>query len=192
MEELGMKENKMISITEEESLLLQCLSITALLGELSNDNFLDSPYFERLPFANEGYKKILKMSGIGNPAAMQMMLYASLIVPKELLSRTAYNDLETYITIINPLVYSLIEQDTYSTYDNEESTEKINYFRHIRNAVAHSKCNYFSENQKNYVVFKDNMKSKKCEIKMECLKVGVVLTELHKLIIEYHNNKHTC
>lgn len=131
----------MSDITAEESLLLQCLSTTALLGELANDNFLESDYFKRLTFANEDCKTILKISGLGNPATMQMMLYALLIVPREILSRLDYRNLESYIERINPLVYSLIEQDTYSTYDNEESTEKINYFRHIRNAVAHSKCN---------------------------------------------------
>lgn len=47
----------------------------------------------------------------------------------------------------------LIETETMSTYDNEDSCEKIDYFRHIRNAVAHSKCNYFSDRGKNFVIF---------------------------------------
>ena len=181
----------MPSITSEESLLLQCLSITSLLAELSNNNFLDSHYFKGLTFANENCKIILKESGLGNPATMQIMLYALLIVPKEILSKATYIDLEkTYLTRINQLVYSLIEKTTFSTYKNEEKIEDINYFRHIRNAVAHSKCNYFSENQKNYVIFKDNMKSMQCSIKMECWKVGLVLMELEKLIMEYYNDKH--
>lgn len=179
----------MLNITSEESLLLQCLSTTALFGELANANFLDSDYFKRLTFANENCKIILKESGLGNPATMQMMLYALLIVPREILSRAAYNRLETYAARINPLVCSLIEEATCSTYDNEEKIEKINYFRHIRNAVAHSKCNYFSENQKNYVVFTDNTKSEQCSIKMECYKVGLVLMELQKVIMEYINDK---
>lgn len=182
----------MSNITSEESLLLQCLSTTALLGELANDNFIESDYFKRLTFANENCKIILRESGLGNPATMQMMLYALLVVPKEILPRTADSSLETYVTRINPLVCSLIEEDTCSTYDNEEKIEKIDYIRHIRNAVAHSMCNYFSENQKNYVVFTDNMKSKQCSIKMECYKVGLVLMELEKLIMEYYNDKHIC
>ena len=36
----------MPNITAEESLLLQCLSTTALLGELANDNFLESDYLK--------------------------------------------------------------------------------------------------------------------------------------------------
>ncbi len=69
---------------------------------------------------------------------------------------------------------------------------KIDYFRHIRNAVAHAKCNYFSENGKNFVVFSDNNGngSKVCSIKMECYKVGIILMELQKLIMEYYNQNH--
>lgn len=186
------EEIRVNSITAEESLFLQCLSTTALLGELSNANFLNSDYFEKLTFENESFKTIIKMSGIGNPATMQMMLYALLVVPKELLSRISYNHLETYVARINPQVCSLVEEDTYSTYDNEGDKENINYLRHIRNAVAHSKCKYFSENQKNYVVFTDNNNtSKQCFIRIECYKVGFILMELQKLIMEYYNDNHT-
>lgn len=180
----------MPNINAEESLLLQCLSTTALLGELGNNNFLESDYFKSLPFANESCKTILIMSGLGNPATMQMMLYALLTVPREILSRTAYSDLKTYVIRINPLVRSLVEKDTCSTYDNEKTLEKINYLRHIRNAVAHSKCNYFCENQKNYVVFTDDRNTQQCSIRMECYKVGLVLMELQKLIMEYYNDKY--
>lgn len=180
----------MPNICAEQSLLLQCLSTTALLGELANNNFLDSDYFQNLPFANDGCKKILIMSGIGNTATMQMMLYALLTVPREILSRTAYSDLKTYVMSINPLICSLVEKDTCSTYEDEKSLEKINYFRHIRNAVAHSKCRYFCENQKNYVVFTDDWNSQQCSIRMECYKVGLILMELQKLIMEYYNDKY--
>lgn len=183
----------MTSISAEESLLLQCLSTTALLGELSNDNFLESDYFEKLNFANEDFKKILKISGLGNPATMQMMLYALLTVPREVLSRTDYIKLETDAKRINPLVCKLVEPATCSTYDGEVSIEKIDYFRHLRNAVAHSRCKYIRENQKNYVIFTDeNCKNEQCSIKMECYKVGSILMELQKLIMEYYNDKHGC
>lgn len=182
----------MSNITEEESLLLQCLATTSLLGELSNAHFFESDYFKKMTFSNENCKKILTQSGLGNPATMQMMLYALLTVPKEILTRTTYNELENYIVRLNPLICSLVEGETYSTYEGEKDRETINYFRHIRNAVAHSKCNYLSENHKNYVVFTDNNtnNSKHCSIKMECYKVGFVLMELQKFIMEYFNNIH--
>ncbi|WP_297712992.1 HEPN family nuclease [Clostridium sp.] len=182
----------METITPEESLLLQCLATTSLLGELSNANFFKSDYFNKLSFANEQHKEILKISGIGNPATMQMMLYALLTVPKEILSRASYEMLESYVERINPLVYSLIEEETSSNYDGETEKENINYFRHIRNAVAHSKCDFNSNAGRNYVTFIDNTpnNSKQCSIKIECYKIGEVIMELQKLIMEYYNNNH--
>ena len=182
----------MSTISQEESLLLQCLATTSLLGELSNANFLESDYYKQLSFSNKNIKNILTQFGLRNPATMQMMLYALLTVPRETLSRTAYSVLETYVERINPLVSTLIETETMSTYDNEDSCEKIDYFRHIRNAVAHSKCNYFSDRGKNFVIFSDsnNNGSKVCSIKMECYKVGIILMELQRLIKEYYNQNH--
>lgn len=179
------KENfKMNNITEEESLLLQCLSTTSLLVELFSHNFLNSDYFNKLDFENMELKKIIKMSGLGNPATMQMMLYALLLIPKEILPNDVYSNL-------NPLIYDAVEKnDTYSTYNNENNIENIDYLRHIRNAVAHSKCNYFNENQINYVVFKDESKSEHCSIKMKCSNVGSILTYLQIFLIKYYNDNH--
>ena len=98
-----MKGGKTVPIINQEmSLLLQCLASTSLLAELSNSNFMKSEYFNLLKFDNEGIKNILIESGIGNPAAMQMMLYALLIIPKETLSRSAYKLLELHIKRLNP------------------------------------------------------------------------------------------
>lgn len=93
----------MSTISQEESLLLQCLATTSLLGELSNANFLESDYYKQLSFSNKNIKNILTQFGLRNPATMQMMLYALLTVPRETLSRTAYSVLETYVERINPL-----------------------------------------------------------------------------------------
>ena len=182
----------MPNISAEKSLLLQCLATTSLLGELSNAKFLESDYYKRLAFANEEFKKILTISGLGNPATMQMMLYALLTIPREVLSRTTYSALETYIERINPVVYSLVEEETSSTYDGEEARANIDYFRHIRNAIAHSKCSYFSEDGKNFVIFRDSNStgSRACSIKIECYKVGLILMELQRLIMEYYNHTH--
>ena len=37
----------MPNVSAEESLLLQCLATTSLLGELSNAKFLESDYYKR-------------------------------------------------------------------------------------------------------------------------------------------------
>lgn len=88
------------------------------------------------------------------------------------------------------MVSSLIETGISYTYYNEESIEKMDYFRHIRNFVVYSKCNYFSEDKRNFIVFKDSMQPKQYCIKVECYKVGTILMELQKHIIEYYNDNH--
>ena len=42
----------MPNVSAEESLLLQCLATTSLLGELSNAKFLESDYYKRLAFTS--------------------------------------------------------------------------------------------------------------------------------------------
>ena len=65
----------MSTISQEESLLLQCLATTSLLGELSNANFLESDYYKQLSFSNKNIKNILTQFGLRNPATMQMRRY---------------------------------------------------------------------------------------------------------------------
>ena len=180
----------MPAISQETSLLLQCLATTSLLLELCKADFIKSEYFKLLKFENEGIKNILVQSGIGNPATMQMMLYALLIVPKETLSRLEYELLESYVKTLNPMVCSLAEVgSTRSTYKGESDSSEIDYLRHIRNALAHSKCEFLSEGGRNFVVFVDVNKdaSETCSIKIECYKVEFILIELQKLIIDYYN-----
>lgn len=172
-------------ITEQDSILLQSLANVSLLAELSNNDFLNSSYFHELKFKNKYFKEILILSGIGNPAMMQMMLYSLLVVVKEILSGEVNHDLDQDISRINKLMAELTEEDTYSTYNKESKKKDINYFKHIRNAVAHSNCKYITENQKNYVIFFDKYNKKECIIKIECNKVGILLEELQKLIIRW-------
>lgn len=176
----------MPKITQEESLLLQCLATSSLLAALENDNFLQSEYFNQLDFGNEGIKHVLIQSGIGNPATMQMMLYALLVVPKELLPNEAYKHLEHSFQEINPEIRKLLT-DFETTYKKEK---EINYIRHIRNAISHCRCTYSTEDSKNYVTFTDQNRSECCHIKIECIKVGNILMDLQKLILEYYNQNH--
>lgn len=189
----------MATITPQESLLLQSLATTSLLAELSNANFFESDYFNLLQFESDDCKQILKQSGIGNPATMQMMLYTLLVIPKEIFDNTM---VEKFKKEINPIVFTLIEKETYSTYKGEDDNKDIDYFSHIRNAVSHSQCNYTSVGEINYVTFYDKYEKwdkyhtrklvdVECSIKIKCVEVGKILMKLQILIIEYYNNNHS-
>lgn len=184
-------------LTQEESLLLQSLATTSLLAELSNDNFLSKSYFSQLKFNNDTLKDILKLSGIGNPACLQMMLYALLVLPKELLNENIYPSLNSDFAHINQKMQNLvIKSDTNTTYTKDFEYAKnckskysitcdMNYLRHIRNAVSHANCYYNSESEKHFVTFKDSNGYEECSIKIECYKVGIILEDLQNLIFNF-------
>jgi len=68
----------MSTISQEESLLLQCLATTSLLGELSNANFLESDYYKQLSFSNKNIKNILTQFGLRNPATIYWVIKTGL------------------------------------------------------------------------------------------------------------------
>jgi ubiquinone/menaquinone biosynthesis C-methylase UbiE len=183
----------MIEITPEESLLLQGVSTVALIGELSNANFLAADYFKNLPFSDDQFKNVLIQSGIGNPATMQMMLYMLLVVPTGMLSIPEYAKLETHLNKINPFIGNLVESTTSSNYKDENTRSKIDYVRHIRNAVSHSSCVYETISGQCFVTFKDRNKKTKeyCSIKITCANVGNSLTKLQYYIMEYLVSRHS-
>ena len=184
--------SKNIPISKELSLLLQCLVTTSFLTELHRINFIKRKDFELLDFQCKEVKEIFVMSGIDNPATMQMMLYALLVVPKEVLSRLEYEPFEDFvINRLNPLVIALVDKNgTISSYRSDNECGQINYIRHIRNAVAHSRCDFISDNGVNFVIFNDaNEKGYKCSIKIECQRVGWILIELQNLIFKFYEDE---
>ena len=80
-----------------------------------------------------------------------------------------------------------------TTYPGESSSElsTIDYYRHIRNAVAHAKCVYETEDERTYVTFKDKNRNPQnqyhCEIKMLTSDVGNMIVVLQNQIMEYLN-----
>ena len=165
--------------------------MTALLYELHESNFLKSDFFKNNCFKenntnNSNFKKILNKHGIGNPATLQIFLYILLVMPKEIL-----ND-EQFQNELNEKMKNL-DFSIESSYPNENK-ENVNLYKRIRNAVAHSRCFYTTENNINYVEFKDkltdeNKKVFKCKIKMEISQVGLMFLEVQKSMMKFLNNK---
>lgn len=181
-------------LTENESIFCQALAMTSLIGELNNQNFLDSDFYKKLQFTgnNDNFKEILSKSGIGNPATMQMFLYILLVLPREIFKDFDNKYLNKFETRINDLCIDLVEDNTSSTYFNENNVSSINYYRHIRNAVSHGKCFYEKINKMCYVTFKDEKSknsSEKCKIIFKTSNVGYVLEELQRQIMEYLNDR---
>lgn len=123
---------------------------------------------------------------------MQMMIYALLIIPKEILTEEVYSKINSKFIYINKKIDGMIEEGTSTNYKSDQSLTgyRIDYLRHIRNAVSHARCEYESDNN-NFVTFKDisTTGNEFCEIKIECQKVGLILMELQKLMIDYYIDK---
>jgi len=144
-----------MAITQEDNLLIQSYITTSFLVELKNNNFLSSDYFKNLSFGDRSVKEILPQIGIDNQGALLMSLYSMLVIPKQLISDkfpTEFDDLNKKIGILKSS-----EQSTYKS-----DKIKIDYIRHIRNAVAHARVS-FQPNQD--VTFSDEDKIQQCTIR---------------------------
>lgn len=176
----------MIIKDEYDSFILQSLATTSLLAELSNNDYFNSEHFKNLKFKNESLKEILEISSIGNPACLQMVLYALLVIPKELEEKGQVNlRLINLNSEIDGLKISLV-----STYKKEPN---FNYIRHIRNALSHGNCFFSTINGDKIVTFKDcNVRNKKeyCEIKISTFNVETILMSLQKILLSYFKDKY--
>ena len=185
------KEN--VHPTGEQSIILQAIATTSFLSELHNSNFLNSDYFKSMNFENSSYKDILKQSGMGNPAVMHFALYAYLVMPKEILAREEYETGRHLYQNLNQYISTIVEGETYSTYPNEDSVNKIKikYCEHIRNAVAHAKSVFEIENNISYVTFIDERHRNgcKCEIKLKTQLVGEIIGRLSDILTVYFIEK---
>lgn len=184
-----------MNLTANESLFCQAIATTSLLSELHRAGFLHSDYYnEKINFHgnSSNINKILLASGLGNPATMQMYLYTLLVMPKELLKADTVV-ISAWKNEINTLVSNLIF-NVQTTYHNEDNNDKstINFYRHIRNAVAHSKCEYTTIQNISYVTFKDihmNNNNQHCEITLSTANAGLMIEKLLVQLMDYLNKK---
>ena len=114
-------------------------------------------------------------------------------MPKETLSKLDDSTIDLWEDKFNKKIQSFtpVVNTTYPNESNNDLTS-INYYRHIRNAVSHSKCVYKTENGRSYVTFKDEnprVSVQKCEIKMLTNDVGKMLEVLHKQLMTYLNDQ---
>ncbi len=177
-----------MAISETQSIFLQIIANISLMTELANNNFLKSEYYRKMKWScaktNEEYiKQILMESGIGNPAMLQMFMYALLVIPKEKVENDHWK--KEFNKEVQKYDYEF-----YSTYHGEETKDNFNYYRHIRNSVAHSNCKYYDIDGISYISFIDcNPKNSSitCEIKMKTGDVGNLCVFLMCELMEYIN-----
>lgn len=181
--------------TAEESIFYQAIATVTLLQKLDEINYVHSEEFNLLPSSEpfDSLKSVLKNTGIGNPATMQMLLYAFLVMPKELLQKIDANTTEKWKTDFNAQASTLVYNFT-TSYNGEDNNDNstVGYYKHIRNAVAHSQCVYETIAGDNCVTFKDvNTKrpEQHCELTFKTRDCGMLLALLQIQLVEYLRKK---
>lgn len=164
---------------EFDSYLFQAVSTISLVTNLSNSNFQNSEYCANFLADDPVALFVLRESGIGNPATLQMYLYALLVAPYEVDKKHEIHlQLEELNNDINLLAFNV-----YSNYNYD--VPKINYIKHIRNAVAHSRCNFSIENSDYCVTFIDTFGNSSCRLTMKTIDVGLILDKILNKIFKY-------
>ena len=123
---------------------------------------------------------------------LQIYLYALLVVPKELLKaktviKNNFNNLFSgYIKSIEDKNEKKYEIN--SNYENE-SSNNMDFYRHIRNAVAHSRCVYRVDNGICLVKFtdQDNGNKHSCSIEVPTYVINQVIGLLQQTLMKILN-----
>ena len=123
----------MTQLNDKDNLILQTFASIIMLVELQTQNFTQSDYFKSLQFQNTGIKKVIESIGVGNQGVLLMSLYGMLVLPRELNLQIEFPD--EYKTVNDFTKSKATNVSSNYASDNPE----IDFLRHIRNAVAHSK-----------------------------------------------------
>ena len=182
-----------MNLTQNESLFYQAIATISLMEQLNGEAFFKSQYYRELKFPenDEMIKYILINSGIGNPVTLQMFFYVLLVVPRELFQRTGSEYDEQTRQEFNEMFFNLAS-DVQCTYASEsEDLSKVDYYKHVRNAISHSKCSYKIDNGICYVTFEDkNVRdtNQHCELTITTGDAGKLLGMLKRRMMEFLNS----
>ncbi|MBD2362703.1 hypothetical protein H6G36_16180 [Anabaena minutissima FACHB-250] len=126
------------TITQEDNLIFQTYYTVLLLKELGEVKFEDSSQFDDLNLSSQ-IKQSLKDIGIQNQGSAIMVLYAMLVVPKEIIAQEFKEEYEKINEFLRTEV--TLHQTTYEKED-ENNLNSICFIRHVRNSVAHAKISF--------------------------------------------------
>lgn len=166
-----------MNLNQDENIILQSYLTVSLLTEMTNNRFLESDYFEKMGFGNPSLKPMLCQVGVDNQGCLLIVLYALLCIPKETIFAKYKAEFDKINTEISKYAIS-----THTTYV-KDANGKIDYVRHLRNAVAHVKVKFAGT----YIQFidEDRRKNESFITQIPMNKVGAILMELQNLTYKY-------
>jgi len=165
--------------TQEQNLVVQTYLSFCLTVELKNNAFFASEYFHNMNFDAPWVKQGLKEIGIDNRGNLLMALYAMLVVPKELVGKayaSEYSDINEWI--------AAQASNTVTTYAKDIT--RVDYIRHLRNAVAHASIEVESPT---FMRIRDQSlrvkKNEEFSTEFPLNKIGELLSKLQQVHIKY-------
>lgn len=165
----------MPNYTQEENLLIQSYFTISFLTELESNGFLKSDFFKDMRFEDVYVKSNLPSIGIANRGTLLIFLYTMLVLPKQLLEAQFPKEFENLNSSIEK-----IKSNSMSTYQTDKV--KIDYVRHMRNSVAHTKVKF---NESNVIFEDENKNGDKFSVTIPLRLFGRFLAELQKIFFAY-------
>ena len=162
--------------SQNDNLLIQSYFTIAFLTELKNKDFLNSEYYKNAVFEDKFVKENLPTVGIDNQGTLLIYLYTMLVIPKQLLE----NDFPNEFAKLNVIIDN-IKIKAESNYPKD--SVKIDYLRHLRNAVAHARVEFIPNKTVTFIDKNDN--ENECSITIPLLNIGIFLSELQKIFMKY-------
>jgi len=177
---------------DSKSLIILSHFTVQLLVELHKHNFLESDYFKNMNFSDKFVQQHLPKYGIGNQGTLVMMLYAMLVLPKELWGTVNNeNDNDNDYFVNGKLNKKQVNEELLNIVGKENIQCDNNYYpddllTHIRNAVAHGRVRITPNKSIHFIDENNNLKNKKsCTITISLKNIGEVFEILHNVFAKY-------
>ncbi|MDO7479912.1 HEPN family nuclease [Acinetobacter baumannii] len=168
--------------SEHENLIIQSYMNFNWLAEMDNLKFVESPEYKQLNFIDKFTQNSIAELGLINQGFIPVAFYIMLVIPRE----TIFNLYKEKYEEINLYIAEKLSPEVETTYSND--TKRIDFLRHIRNAVSH--MNFEMTTEVDYVVFKDEnpRKNEKFRCKFSNLDLGKIMQKLREVHFHYIEN----
>lgn len=165
--------------SEHENLIIQTYMNIIWLVEMDHLKFVESPAYNRLNFKDKYAQNSIAKRGLMNQGFIPVAFYIMLVIPRE----TIFNLYKHKYDEINLYIAEELNPEVETTYSND--IKRIDYLRHVRNAVSH--MNFEMTTEVDYVVFKDEnpRKNEKFRCKFSNSDLGMIMQKLREVHDDY-------
>ena len=136
-----------VKYTEHENLIIQTYMNFIWLLEMHTLNFVKSDAYKQLNFSDKFTQNCIAERGVINQGIIPVAFYVMLVIPRE----TIFDEYQEKYDEINLYIAQILNPQVETTYNSDK--DRIDYLRHIRNAVSH--MNFEMTAEVDFVVFKD-------------------------------------